>query len=265
MRSHASERGAGERDALAVDRGVYQHARAVQDRAAGNGVGDPGRVEPPHPGFPVAEAQQREFEQVGRFGDAVAPGDEPGTANREEPLRAEAHDSSPGQPPSPCRTARSTSSRAKSTWCGVAEIRRSISGCFSAKRPSRCTSHLAAKSGEVLTVRTPELCRCTRRAVPSAIRSSASRTTARYSRPGSVITTRWRSRLKSRIPRVGLERLDLVAHRPRRDAELFGRPREALAPRRGLEGSEGVQRRQAAQHCSAFARKAKDKDKRRRA
>ena len=35
----------------------------------------------------------------------------------------------------------------------------SISRCASAKCPSRCTSHLAAKSGEVLTVSTPELCR----------------------------------------------------------------------------------------------------------
>src|SRR5262249_55232123 len=48
-----------------------------------------------------------------------------------------------------------------------------------ANRPRRCTSHLAAKSGEVLTVSMPELCRCTRRSVPMAMRSSASRTTAR--------------------------------------------------------------------------------------
>ena len=31
-----------------------------------------------------------------------------------------------------------------------------MSGWASANRPSRCTSHLAAKSGDVLTVRTPE-------------------------------------------------------------------------------------------------------------
>ena len=87
--------------------------------------------------------------------------------------------SSPAQWPSPWRTARSTSSRAKSTACVVADTRKSIPGWASANRSSRCTSHLAAKSGEVLTVKTPEVWRCSRRSVPTAIRSSASRTTAR--------------------------------------------------------------------------------------
>ena len=44
------------------------------------------------------------------------------------------------------------SSRAKSTWCSDALTLRSISGWASAKRPSRWTSHFAAKFGEVLTV-----------------------------------------------------------------------------------------------------------------
>src|SRR5262249_14443716 len=73
-------------------------------------------------------------------------------------------------------------------------------GGAAATRPSRCTSHLAAKSGEVLTVSMPELCRCTRRSVPMATRSSASRTTARYSRPASVMVNRCRSRLKNLMP-----------------------------------------------------------------
>ena len=47
--------------------------------------------------------------------------------------------------------------------------------CASAKCPRRCTSHLAAKSGDVLTVSTPAFCRCNSRSVPAAIRSSASR------------------------------------------------------------------------------------------
>jgi len=42
---------------------------------------------------------------------------------------------------------------------------------------------LAAKSGDVLTVRTPEL-GATTRSVPSAIRSKASRRTVRYYAPG---------------------------------------------------------------------------------
>jgi len=46
----------------------------------------------------------------------------------------------------------------------------------------------------------PEVCRCSSRSVPIAILSKASRTTFRYSRPASVITSRWRSRLKSLRP-----------------------------------------------------------------
>ena len=75
-----------------------------------------------------------------------------------------------------------------------------MSGCVPAKRPRRPTSHFAAKSGEVLTVSAPEVRRRTRRSVPTAMRSKASRTTARYSRPASVITRRWRSRWKSFVP-----------------------------------------------------------------
>src|SRR5215472_5193731 len=86
---------------------------------------------------------------------------------------------SPSQLPSPCRIARSTSSRAKSTWCMVADSFSSISGYASANRPRRATNHFAAKSGEVLTVIVPERWRCNRRSVPSSSRSKTSRTTAR--------------------------------------------------------------------------------------
>ena len=54
-----------------------------------------------------------------------------------------------------------------------------------------------------------------------------------------------------------LKRLDLMAHRPLRDAQLFRRSGEALAPRRGLEGLQRIQRRQAAEHRSTFMRKTK--------
>jgi hypothetical protein len=52
-------------------------------------------------------------------------------------------------------------------------------GMASAKRPSRWTSHFAAKLGEVLTVSAPPLWRCSNRSVPSPMRSKASRTTTR--------------------------------------------------------------------------------------
>src|SRR5262249_38222048 len=74
-------------------------------------------------------------------------------------------------------------------------------GGSSANRPRRLTSHLAAKSGDVLTVMTPEFWRCSRRSVPTAMRSRASRRTARYARRASVMMRRWRSRVNNVIPR----------------------------------------------------------------
>ena len=48
--------------------------------------------------------------------------------------------------------------------------------------------------------------------------------------------------------KLGLERFDLMAHCALGNAQLFGRPRKALMPRRGLEGFQGIQRRQAWAH-----------------
>jgi hypothetical protein len=45
-----------------------------------------------------------------------------------------------------------------------------------------------------------------------------------------------------------LKRLDLMAHRSLRDAQLFSRSSEAFAPRRSLEDLERVQRRQTTEH-----------------
>ena len=45
-----------------------------------------------------------------------------------------------------------------------------------------------------------------------------------------------------------LQRFDLLAHSPLSDTQLFGRSRNAFAPRRSLEGLEGVQRWQTTQH-----------------
>ena len=49
-------------------------------------------------------------------------------------------------------------------------------------------------------------------------------------------------------PELGLERLDLVADRALRDEQLRGGAGEALVPRRGLEGPQGIQRRKALPH-----------------
>jgi hypothetical protein len=52
-----------------------------------------------------------------------------------------------------------------------------------------------------------------------------------------------------------LQRLDLMTHRPVRDAQLRGGARQAFAARRGLEGLESVERWQPARHRGAFVRK----------
>ena len=110
------------------------------------------------------------------------------------------------------------------------------------------TSHLAAKSGEVLTVKAPALWRCSRRSVPSAIRSNASRTTV------EVVATGFRDdqplafAVEQLDAELRFQRLDLMAHRALRDGQFFGRAGEALVAGRGLEGLEGIQRRQAAKH-----------------
>jgi hypothetical protein len=54
-----------------------------------------------------------------------------------------------------------------------ADTRRSISGWASAKRPSRCTSHLAAKSGDVLTVPVPTMASSASRPSRAAIPTDA--------------------------------------------------------------------------------------------
>ncbi len=85
----------------------------------------------------------------------------------------------PGQFPSPCRIAMSIASRTKSTCSMVAPTLRSTPGWAAAKVPSRCTSHFAAKLGEVLTVSTPLCSRRWMLWVPASRRSKASRTTSR--------------------------------------------------------------------------------------
>ena len=48
--------------------------------------------------------------------------------------------------------------------------------------------------------------------------------------------------------KFGFERLHLMAHCALGDAQLFGRARKALMPRRGLEGFQGIQWRQTWAH-----------------
>ena len=125
------------------------------------------------------------------------------------------------------------------------------------------TSHLAAKSGDVLTVRTPALWRCIRRSVPDRD------PVQRIADHGQIVAAGFGhdQPLALAIEKLdaerGLQRFDLMAHGALRDIELFGRPRKAFAPRRGLEGLQGIQRWQAARHGSIFMRKTNNNDRRR--
>ena len=112
----------------------------------------------------------------------------------------------------------------------------------------RCTNHLAAKSGDVLTVRAPEFL-----ALCEVLRSERN-PVQRVAYNGKIFATGLRDHqaLTLAIEKLDadpcLQRLDLMAHGSLRDAQFFGRSRETLVPRRGLKGLEGVQRGQAAKH-----------------
>ena len=151
-----------------------------------------------------------------------------------------------------CRIARSPSSRAKSTRSIKAASFSSISGYASANRPSRLTSHLAAKSGHVLTVIVPERCRCSSRSVPSSSRSNTSRTTGEIAAPGLGDDQTIVLALEELKRKLDLERLDLVADGALRQAQLLSGAREALVPGRGVERPQRVQRWQQAAHDRAL-------------
>jgi hypothetical protein len=186
-----------------------------------------GRFEPLRPVAPVIEVQQHVMPEGEGLAQRIPAAQEPRTADRKQRLGAQPRHPSPGHRPSPWRTATSTSSRAKSTWCSDALIRRSMLGWASAKRPRRCTSHLAAKFGDVVTVRTPALCRC-------APRLGDDEPLALTVEEGK--------------PEFGLKGLHLVADCTPGDAQLVRCPGETLVAGGGLEGLERVQRRQPAGH-----------------
>lgn len=75
---------------MSVDRGIDQHARAVQNRAVnGPGMGDAGVLEPCRPRLAVVEVQQRKLEHVRRPRELCR---ELGTAHRKQVFGAEPGD-----------------------------------------------------------------------------------------------------------------------------------------------------------------------------
>ena len=130
---------------------------------------DAGGLKPPVPGLPVIETQQREFWQIRRNAYAVTPSDELRAANRKKPLETKPYDVEPG-PIAITVTNRKINVLACEVdvmvRCGNPEINLRMGLC---EPTERLTSHLAAKSGDMLTVRTLDL-RCrTIRSVPTAI------------------------------------------------------------------------------------------------
>ena len=121
-------------------------------------------------------------------------------------------------------------------------------GCASANRPRRLTSHLAAKSGDVLTVSDAgaltldQTLGADRDPVECIAQNDEIFATGLGDDEPLALA------IEKLDPELCLQRFDLVAHRSLRDTQLLGRTREALMPGRGLEGLERIQRRKAAKH-----------------
>ena len=120
-------------------------------------------------------------------------------------------------------------------------------GCSSAKRPRRLTSHLAAKSGDVLTRE-----RAGALALEKAFGAERNAVEG-VAQGGEVLAASLGDdeslplAIEELDPELLLQRFDLVAYRALGDEQLLGRPREALMAGGGLEGLQRIERRQAAQ------------------
>ena len=123
-----------------------------------------------------------------------------------------------------------------------------MAGCCSAKRPSRCTSHLLAKLGDVLIVSAPvvvllqKIFGAQRQAIECIAHDGEIGLPGGRDHETTVLAG------EEPAAKFGLECLDLVADGTLRDAELLCRLGEALVPRRGLKGLQGIERWHPARH-----------------
>jgi len=76
---------------LAVDGGIDQHARAVQNRAGNGGGSDAGGFEPSGPVLPIFEAQQWKFQKVSCLRNTIATRNKLGRANWKKLLGTKTH------------------------------------------------------------------------------------------------------------------------------------------------------------------------------
>ena len=78
------KRGASERYSLAVDRGIDNHAGAVQHRPLGRlCVRNAGNLEPPRPRLAIVEVEQGKLQDIRRPDQTVTPRKELGTTDNE--------------------------------------------------------------------------------------------------------------------------------------------------------------------------------------
>ena len=251
------KRGSGQHNTLAVDGGIDQHARTVQHRSRNGGGGDAGGIEPSGPVLPVFETQQGKFQQIGCLGDAVASRNKLRRADRKKLLGAKAHGVEPG-PIAVAMPNRKVHFLACEVdlldRCGHAEVdvgmgfgkpAEAIHQPFGGKvRRSADRQH----SGGL--------------ALDKTFRSDGN-PVQRIADHGKIFAARFGDHqplalaIEKFDPEYLLQCLDLMAHRSLRDIQFFSRPGEALAPRRGLEGLEGIQRWQTAKHRPSFMNKTK--------
>ena len=133
-----------------------------------------------------------------------------------------------------------------------AETRRSMAGCCSANRPSRCTSHLLAKLGDVLTVSVTgivplqQIFGSQRQPIEGVAHDHEIGLPGRRDDEAAVLA------VEQPAAKFGFQRLDLVADGALRHAQLLRRLGEALVPRRGLESLQSVERWQSARHGQPY-------------
>ncbi len=145
-----------QRDALAVDGCVDRHAGLVEHRAArGRASADPGHLQPPLPVAPVVAMEEPMAHDVHRRAQRVPPAQKAGAADRKQLLRGEAGDmqARPFAFAMPDRDVYVLAREIDVLQRGAdpeVDLRMRFGELL-----SRCTNHLAAKFGEVVTVSTP--------------------------------------------------------------------------------------------------------------
>ena len=147
----------------------------------------------------------------------------------------------------------STPSRAKSISRGVAIRRISNSGRSAWKRPSRPASQLAAIEGVVLIVSVPPQQRSRTRSTPAV--ELVERAPHRGHQQLALVGQQQApvEPAEQQHPQMLLQRPDLMADRGLGHVQLAGGPGEAQMARRGLEGAQRRERRQALGHGSSPA------------